>query len=68
MDGGIIKRTRKAALTAEVWKEMTENKSSEVFLPKGRQADEVRRPENSANPFPFAWKWRNLSFEHQISC
>ena len=35
---------------------MTENKSSDVFLEKERQADELRRPENSANPFPFAWR------------
>lgn len=42
-------------LTAEVWKAMTERKSSEVLLAKGRQVDELRSPENSPNPFPLAW-------------
>lgn len=43
-------------LTAEVWKAMTERKSSEFFLPKERDADELRKPENSVNLFPFACK------------
>jgi len=33
---------------------MTEWKSSEAFLEKGRWFDELRRPENSEKPFPFA--------------
>ena len=41
-------------LTAEVWKAMTEWKSSEAFLERGRYPDELRKPENSENPFPFA--------------
>lgn len=45
----------KMKLTAEVWKDTTETKSSEVLLAKGRKAEELRRPENSVNPFPFAW-------------
>lgn len=32
---------------------MMERKSSEV-LAKGRQVDELRRPENSPKPFPLA--------------
>lgn len=32
---------------------MTERKSSEFFLPNETEA-ELRRPENSAKPFPFA--------------
>uniref|UniRef100_A0A6N2M8K3 Uncharacterized protein n=1 Tax=Salix viminalis TaxID=40686 RepID=A0A6N2M8K3_SALVM len=41
-------------LTAEVWKATAETKSSDVFLAKGRKADELRRPEKSVNPFPLA--------------
>ena len=47
-------RKQRKELTAEVWKATTERKSSEVFLLKERQAEELRSPENSANPFPFA--------------
>ena len=44
-----------SVLTAEVWKAMTERKSSEeVFLANGREADELRSPAKSENPFPFA--------------
>ena len=37
-------------LTAEVWKAITESKSSEVLRGKGREAAELRRPANSENP------------------
>jgi len=38
-------------LTAEVWKETMEtNSSEESFLPKGREAEELRNPENSVKP------------------
>lgn len=46
---------KRVELTAEVWKAMTERKSSEFFLPNERDADELRRPENSENPFPLAY-------------
>lgn len=51
---------REAGLTAEVWKAMTETKSSDevVFLPKGTLQVELRRPEKSENPFPVACKMR----------
>ena len=41
-------------LTAEVWRATTATKSSGVFFVKGMKADELRRPEKSVNPFPFA--------------
>lgn len=40
----------KMKLTAEVWMAITENKSSEDLRANGREADELRRPENSENP------------------
>lgn len=45
----------KLKLTAEVWKVITETKSSDVFRAKGREAAELRRPANSENPWLFTW-------------
>ncbi|RQW19369.1 hypothetical protein EHS17_15495 [Rhodobacteraceae bacterium CH30] len=40
--------------TKDVWKETIETKSSELtFLPKGRDADELRSPANSDKPLPL---------------
>lgn len=45
---------------------MMERKSSDVLLAKGRQVDELRRPENSPNPFPLACYARKCSNVYQI--